>query len=51
MKPSHWTCGGGDFIICSEWDPVNGCWQDLEDVWSCPIYQRLDSSGENDGED
>lgn len=41
VKPSYWICGGGGNINCSEWDDVNGCWADQDDVCTCQIRLKI----------
>lgn len=34
--PNHNDCQE-----CSDWDNVNACWQDQEDIFSCPKYSEI----------
>jgi len=48
MKPSFYVCGGGGEVNCSDWDDVNGCWQDMINVYDCAKFAQLNAEAEED---
>lgn len=35
-KPNHYDCEE-----CEHWDPVNGCWNNETNIWSCQMWIEI----------